>query len=227
MDYLPVFLKLADQPVLVVGGGVVALRKVELLLKAHARVRVVAPRLHRGAGAVSRCRSHRAPAGGLQPRATSMAWCLRLLRPIAPRSIAAVAAEGARRGIFVNVVDDGRSVLLSDACDHRSLAAHRSGGHFRSGPLAGAPCARADRGAAARAAGGAGALRRAAARARAASTARPATAPTLLGPAVRGPDRHAAALRAMHLRPRRCSTPSSRPLSVAHRPRRARAARSI
>ena len=46
MDYLPVFLNLRDQLALVVGGGAVAARKVELLLKAHARVRVVAPRLH-------------------------------------------------------------------------------------------------------------------------------------------------------------------------------------
>ena len=44
MDYLPVFLNLRDKLALVVGGGAVASRKVELLLKAHARVRVVAPR---------------------------------------------------------------------------------------------------------------------------------------------------------------------------------------
>jgi len=46
MDYLPVFLNLRDKLALVVGGGAVASRKVELLLKAHARVRVVAPQLH-------------------------------------------------------------------------------------------------------------------------------------------------------------------------------------
>src|ERR1700689_633693 len=46
MDYLPVFLNLRDQLALVVGGGAVAARKGELLLKAHARVRVGAPRLH-------------------------------------------------------------------------------------------------------------------------------------------------------------------------------------
>jgi uroporphyrin-III C-methyltransferase / precorrin-2 dehydrogenase / sirohydrochlorin ferrochelatase len=43
MEYLPLFLKLTDQPVLVVGGGVVAARKIELLRKANARVTVVAP----------------------------------------------------------------------------------------------------------------------------------------------------------------------------------------
>ena len=45
MDYLPVFLRLAGEAALVVGGGHVAARKVEWLLKAGARVTVVAPRL--------------------------------------------------------------------------------------------------------------------------------------------------------------------------------------
>lgn len=45
MDYLPVFLRLAGEAALVVGGGHVAARKVEWLLKAGARVTVVAPQL--------------------------------------------------------------------------------------------------------------------------------------------------------------------------------------
>lgn len=43
MDYLPVFLKIAEQPCLVIGGGHIAKRKVTLLLKAHAKVTVIAP----------------------------------------------------------------------------------------------------------------------------------------------------------------------------------------
>ncbi len=43
MDYLPVFLKIAQQPCLVVGGGHIAKRKVTLLLKANANVTVIAP----------------------------------------------------------------------------------------------------------------------------------------------------------------------------------------
>ncbi len=45
MDYLPVCLNLKARRTVVVGGGHVAARKVDLLLKAGARVTVVAPRL--------------------------------------------------------------------------------------------------------------------------------------------------------------------------------------
>jgi uroporphyrin-III C-methyltransferase/precorrin-2 dehydrogenase/sirohydrochlorin ferrochelatase len=46
MDYLPIFLRVHSRPVLVVGGGHVALRKVLWLLRAGAQVTVVAPALH-------------------------------------------------------------------------------------------------------------------------------------------------------------------------------------
>lgn len=46
MRYLPIFLNLHRQRCLVVGGGPVAARKVALLQRAHADVRVVAPELH-------------------------------------------------------------------------------------------------------------------------------------------------------------------------------------
>jgi uroporphyrin-III C-methyltransferase/precorrin-2 dehydrogenase/sirohydrochlorin ferrochelatase len=44
MDYFPLFLKVADRPCLVVGGGKVAARKIQLLQRAGARVTVVSPR---------------------------------------------------------------------------------------------------------------------------------------------------------------------------------------
>ena len=45
MDYLPVFLRLAGELAVVVGGGHVAARKVDWLLRAGARVTVLAPQL--------------------------------------------------------------------------------------------------------------------------------------------------------------------------------------
>src|SRR5512134_869019 len=45
MKYLPVFLRLEGRPCLVVGGGKVAARKVAMLLRAGAKISVVAPAL--------------------------------------------------------------------------------------------------------------------------------------------------------------------------------------
>lgn len=46
MDYFPIFTALKDKPVLVVGGGEIAYRKVKLLLDAHAIIHVVAQKLN-------------------------------------------------------------------------------------------------------------------------------------------------------------------------------------
>lgn len=45
MDYFPIFLRLKDQPVVVIGGGEVAARKALLLARAGARITVIAPQL--------------------------------------------------------------------------------------------------------------------------------------------------------------------------------------
>jgi uroporphyrin-III C-methyltransferase/precorrin-2 dehydrogenase/sirohydrochlorin ferrochelatase len=45
MDYFPIFLKLDNQPCVVVGGGGVAIRKTQSLLDAGAMVTVIAPRI--------------------------------------------------------------------------------------------------------------------------------------------------------------------------------------
>ncbi|MEE9448044.1 MAG: NAD(P)-dependent oxidoreductase, partial [Arenicellales bacterium] len=45
MDFLPIFLRLTDQPALVVGGGTIAARKVGLLQEANARITVISPEL--------------------------------------------------------------------------------------------------------------------------------------------------------------------------------------
>jgi uroporphyrin-III C-methyltransferase/precorrin-2 dehydrogenase/sirohydrochlorin ferrochelatase len=120
MDYLPVFLNLRDQLALVVGGGAVATRKVEMLLKAHARVRVVAPRLHaelslyRDAGRIEHWACEFEPSqfdGALFAIAATDRHDVNH----------AVAAAGAMRGIFVNVVDDaGASSAVMPAIVDRS-----------------------------------------------------------------------------------------------------------
>lgn len=45
MDYFPVFMKLQGQPCLVVGAGEIAARKIELLLKANAKITVIARKI--------------------------------------------------------------------------------------------------------------------------------------------------------------------------------------
>ena len=45
MDALPIFLKIKGKPCLVVGGGDIAERKIDLLIRAGADVTVIAPKL--------------------------------------------------------------------------------------------------------------------------------------------------------------------------------------
>ena len=48
MDHLPVFINLRQKPCLVVGGGDIALRKVNLLLKAQAKIKCISPEFCNG-----------------------------------------------------------------------------------------------------------------------------------------------------------------------------------
>ena len=105
MRYYPVFLDIAGKPAVVVGGGQVALRKVEGLLDAGAQVTVVSPALHPGlealiaAGRASHIAREYSP-GDLE-------GCLLAFVGTDDRSVnAAVAREGKQRGVWVNAVDD-------------------------------------------------------------------------------------------------------------------------
>lgn len=102
MGYFPFFIQLQDTPGLLVGGGAVALRKVEKLLPYGPRLTVVAPQLHPELEKLSGVRLER--------------------RPFRPEDVAGmsfvIAAAGddrlnhevarlcRERGIPVNVVDD-------------------------------------------------------------------------------------------------------------------------
>ena len=43
MEHLPIFINLKQKPVLVIGGGDIALRKINLLIKAQAKVNCLSP----------------------------------------------------------------------------------------------------------------------------------------------------------------------------------------
>lgn len=101
----PVFLDLRGKPVLVVGAGRVAERKIRGLLECGARVRVVAPEAADGlralaeAGAVEWVRRRFEPEdlGGM---------VLAFVATSDPAVNRAAAAEAAARGVWANVADD-------------------------------------------------------------------------------------------------------------------------
>ena len=105
MDYFPIFLRLANEPVLVVGGGTVAERKIDLLLRTSAQVRVIAPELVPGL-------AERAAAGEIAHVATEFSPehldGVRLAIAATDKHAinAWVARQAERRNIPVNVVDD-------------------------------------------------------------------------------------------------------------------------
>src|SRR3954468_17528877 len=94
-------LDLTGVPVLVVGGGRIALRKVEGLLTAHAEVTVVAPSVVGGIRDLGiRIVERPYQSGDLD------AVRLVITATDVPNVNAAVAAESTRRGIWVNSADD-------------------------------------------------------------------------------------------------------------------------
>lgn len=101
----PLFADLRDRTVVVVGGGLVAARKVEALLGTGARIVVVAPAL---GGALAPLAAdgridHRA--GTFAPEALDDAW-LAIAATDDPQVNRAVAEAGQARRVWVNVVDD-------------------------------------------------------------------------------------------------------------------------
>lgn len=105
MDYLPIFADLKQRPVLVVGGGEVAARKIDLLLRAGAQVRIVAQAL--------------SPELEQRRQAAEVSWSAQAFLPeqlddvflvIAATDDAALNAEvfeqANQRHVLANVVDD-------------------------------------------------------------------------------------------------------------------------
>ncbi len=120
MDYLPIFIQLREAPTVVVGGGHVALRKVQLLLEAGARITVIAPKLHEELRALAEggrldylaldFQPHHLDGVGLAIAATDS------------RAVnAAVSAAARARRVPVNVVDDAElSTFIFPAIVDRS-----------------------------------------------------------------------------------------------------------
>lgn len=105
MEYFPIFLRLASEPVLVVGGGEVAARKIELLLRAGAKVTVVSPDLTTELRAKADAGEIEYVCGEFQP---SLLDGKRLaIAATDKHSVNAwVAHQAERRNVPVNVVDD-------------------------------------------------------------------------------------------------------------------------
>ncbi len=107
MALYPMFADLAGRAVLVVGGGEVALRKIEALLHAGAMVRVHARDLHpQLAEWQAEGRLERLP-GAFAPDWLAQAWLV-VVATDDPAFNADIAAQADARGVFVNVVDDAR-----------------------------------------------------------------------------------------------------------------------
>ena len=109
MDYLPIFLRLEDSHTVVVGGGAVAARKAELLVRCGACVTLVAPELGRAAGELIEKASGRIehlPAE-FSPEQLDGA-VLAIAAAGSPHVNAAVAAAARARCVPVNVADEPR-----------------------------------------------------------------------------------------------------------------------
>jgi uroporphyrin-III C-methyltransferase/precorrin-2 dehydrogenase/sirohydrochlorin ferrochelatase len=108
MDYLPIFIDLRGRRVVVIGGGAVAARKVEQLLKAHAEVRVVAPEL---CPELAAFRDHaRIDYRPVPFSAPQLSGALLVVAATDDGEVNAAVARSAReQGVLVNVVDDGAS----------------------------------------------------------------------------------------------------------------------
>jgi len=130
MDYLPIFLSLHRRPVVVVGGGNVALRKVTTLLEAGAQVTVIAPVLDLQLAAQAERGELRHIAASFSPSHLDDA-AVAIAATDDPGVNREVSQAAQQRGIPVNVVDDAElSTFIFPAIIDRSpvLVAVSSGG---------------------------------------------------------------------------------------------------
>lgn len=105
MSLFPAFLKLAGRRCVVIGAGRVAQEKIDGLLRAGAKVRVVAPRATPRIRAWARARKISWDARPFRPSDLVGAF-LAVAATSSPALHASIYSQARRRGVLCNVVDD-------------------------------------------------------------------------------------------------------------------------
>ena len=105
MSYFPVFLEMHGRRALVIGGGVVAERKIASLLEAGAQVTVISPDITETIAHWSKEKSINLSARCYQPG--DLAGCELVFVATDDKQVNATAySEGRERGVWVNAADD-------------------------------------------------------------------------------------------------------------------------
>ncbi|MCR3904421.1 siroheme synthase CysG [Aeromonas hydrophila] len=129
MDYLPIFCRLDNKPVLLVGGGEVAERKARLLLDAGAQLTVVAPELDPELAELAANGSIEWLAGEFAPQQLTGKWLV--VAATDRREVNALVYQSANQArIFANVVDDPKrsSFIMPSIIDRSPLMVAISSG---------------------------------------------------------------------------------------------------
>lgn len=129
MDYLPIFCRLDNKPVLLVGGGEVAQRKARLLLDAGAQLTVVAPELDPELAELAANGSIEWLAGEFAPAHLTGKWLV--VAATDRREVNALVYLSANQArIFSNVVDDPKrsSFIMPSIIDRSPLMVAISSG---------------------------------------------------------------------------------------------------
>lgn len=129
MDYLPIFCRLDNKPVLLVGGGEVAERKARLLLDAGAQLTVVAPELDPELAELAANGSIEWLAGEFASQQLAGKWLV--VAATDRREVNALVYQSANMArIFANVVDDPKrsSFIMPSIIDRSPLMVAISSG---------------------------------------------------------------------------------------------------
>ncbi|WP_421262385.1 siroheme synthase CysG [Aeromonas jandaei] len=129
MDYLPIFCRLDNKPVLLVGGGEVAVRKARLLLDAGAQLTVVAPELNPELAELAANGNIEWLAGEFASEQLAGKWLV--VAATDRREVNALVYQSANQArIFANVVDDPKrsSFIMPSIIDRSPLMVAISSG---------------------------------------------------------------------------------------------------